>query len=128
MIIVLSFLSFFSSGVSLFYSIAPKRYFLQIAGHCFLEYGGGLFQSGQCRHSQILHLLADRAVIALHAQAGQEFLPPADIMAVTECNIVPCALCKLVDGLSVEYAVRTDIVAFETKEQLDRALAEFEKR
>ena len=34
-------------------------------------------------------------------------------MAVTECNIVPCALCKLVDGLGVEYAVRTDIVAFD---------------
>ena len=35
-------------------------------------------------------------------------------MAVTKCNVVPRALSKLVDGLGVEYAVRTNIVALQT--------------
>ena len=35
-------------------------------------------------------------------------------MSVTERNVVPGALCKLVDGLGVEHAVRADIIALQT--------------
>ena len=35
-------------------------------------------------------------------------------MAVAESNVVPSALCELVDGLGVEHAVRADVVALDT--------------
>ena len=35
-------------------------------------------------------------------------------MAVAKCNVVPSALCKLVDGLGVEYAIRANVVALQT--------------
>lgn len=58
-----------------------------IAGHCFFEDIGRLFDAGERRHGQVLHLLADRAVVSFHAQHGQEFLPPAHVMAVAERDL-----------------------------------------
>ena len=50
-------------------------------------------------HGQVLHLEGNVAVVAHHVANGEEFLPPLQILAAADCNIVPNAVSGLGNSL-----------------------------
>ena len=55
-------------------------------------------------HGQVLHLEGNVAVVAHHVANGEEFLPPLQILAAADCNVVPNAVSGLGNSLQIKPA------------------------
>ena len=53
-------------------------------------------------HGQVLHLEGNVAVVAHHVANGEEFLPPLQILAAADCNVVPNAVSGLGNSLQIK--------------------------
>ena len=50
------------------------------------------------RHGEVLHLEGNVSVVAHHVANGEEFLPPLEILAAADCNVVPYTVSGLGNG------------------------------
>lgn len=57
------------------------------------------------RHRQIFHFEGDDSVIADHVADREEFLPPLQILATADCNIVPGAVLAIGNRFGFQQAV-----------------------
>ena len=56
-------------------------------------------------HGQVFHLEGNVAVVAHHMADGEEFLPPLEILAAADCNVVPYAVSGLGNRARLEQTV-----------------------
>ena len=62
---------------------------------------GGM-NAGINGHGQVLHLEGNVSVVAHHVANGEEFLPPLQILAAADCNVVPNAVSGLGNSLQIK--------------------------
>ena len=65
-------------------------------------------------HGQVLHLEGNVSVVAHHVANREEFLPPLEILAAADCNVVPYAVSGLGNRTRLQNAVGVSQTALDT--------------
>lgn len=69
--------------------------------------------AGIDRHGEVLHFERNVAVVAHHVADREEFLPPLEVLAAADRNVVPYAVSGLGNGARLKQAVGVGQTAFD---------------